>query len=88
MSGGTLTFSNMGMYPITQFSAIINPPEVCILAAGAIEEKLLLKDEHVESIPVMKITGSFDHRVVDGAYAAGFLTELKKIVEDPALALL
>ena len=87
MSGGTITLSNLGMYPITQFTAIINPPEVCILAVGAIEEKPVLADGTWRAVPVMKLTGSFDHRIVDGAYAAGFLGELKRIIENPALAL-
>lgn len=87
MSGGTITLSNLGMYPITQFTAIINPPEVCILAVGAIEEKPVLADGAWKAVPVMRMTGSFDHRIVDGAYAAGFLGELKKIIENPALAL-
>lgn len=87
MSGGTITLSNLGMYPITQFTAIINPPEVCILAVGAIEEKPVLSDGAWKAVPVMKLTGSFDHRIVDGAYAAGFLSEIKKIIENPALAL-
>lgn len=87
MSGGTITLSNLGMYPVTQFTAIINPPEVCILAVGAIEEKPVLADGAWKAVPVMKITGSFDHRIIDGAYAAGFLGELKKIIENPALAL-
>lgn len=87
MSGGTITISNLGMYPITQFNAIINPPEVCILALAAIEEKPVIEDGLLKGIPVMKITGSFDHRVIDGAYGAQFLTELKKIIENPALAL-
>ncbi len=88
MSGGTITLSNLGMYPVTQFTAIINPPQVCILAVGAIEEKVVFKEGAQKSVPVMKVTGSFDHRVIDGAYGAGFLTELKKITENPALALL
>lgn len=87
MSGGTITVSNLGMYPVTQFNAIINPPEVCILALAAMEEKPILSDGQIKSIPVMKITGSFDHRVIDGAYCAQFLTELKKIIENPTLAL-
>ncbi|MCI8580692.1 MAG: 2-oxo acid dehydrogenase subunit E2 [Dorea sp.] len=87
MSGGTITLSNLGMYPITQFTAIINPPEVCILAVGAIEEKPVFADGTWRAVPVMKLTGSFDHRIVDGAYAAGFLGELKRIIENPALAL-
>ena len=87
MSGGTITLSNLGMYPITQFTAIINPPEVCILAVGEIEEKPVFADGTWRAVPVMKLTGSFDHRIVDGAYAAGFLGELKRIIENPALAL-
>lgn len=87
MSGGTITLSNLGMYPITQFNAIINPPEVCILAVGAAEEKPEFIDGQWKPVQVMKITGSFDHRVVDGAYGAEFLTELKRIIESPALAL-
>lgn len=88
MAGGTITLSNLGMYPITQFTAIINPPEVCILAIGATEDKPVLVDGAWKTVPVMKITGSFDHRVIDGAYGAQFLAELKKIIENPALALL
>ncbi len=88
MSGGTITVSNLGMYPIKQFTAIINPPEVCILALGAIEDKPVFANGEWKTIPVMNITGSFDHRLIDGAYAAQFLTELKKIIENPALALL
>lgn len=87
MSGGTITLSNLGMYPVTQFTAIINPPEVCILAAGAITEMAAVVDGELKILPVMKVTGSFDHRVIDGAYGAGFLAELKNIIENPALAL-
>lgn len=87
MAGGTITLSNLGMYPVTEFTAIINSPEACILAVGAMEEKLILSDGACRSIPVMKVTGSFDHRLIDGAYAAGFLSKLKKLVENPALAL-
>jgi len=86
MSGGTITLSNLGMYPVTQFTAIINPPESCILAIGAIEDKPVFSDGVWRSVPVMKITGSFDHRVIDGAYGARFLTELKRMIENPALA--
>ena len=87
MSKGTITLSNLGMYPVTQFTAIINPPQVCILAVGAMEEKAVFAEGTWKSVPVMKVTGSFDHRVIDGAYAARFLAELKKITENPALAL-
>lgn len=88
MSGGTVTISNMGMYPVCQFNAVINPPEVCILAVAAVEDKPVADGAGWRSEPVMKVTGTFDHRVIDGAYAAQFLTEFKKIVENPALALL
>ena len=88
MSGGTITLSNLGMYPVTEFNAISNPPEVCILAVGAMEEKPVWEDGQWKPVPVMKITGSFDHRVIDGAYGAQFLAELKKIMENPALALM
>lgn len=88
MSGGTITLSNLGMYPVTQFDAIINPPEACILAVGAVQEKPVFENGQWRMAPYMNITGSFDHRVVDGAYGAQFLTELKKIIEDPAMALL
>ena len=88
MSGGTITLSNLGMYPVTQFDAIINPPEVCILAVGAVREKPVLEDGQWSAVPVMNLTGSFDHRVVDGAYGAQFLAELKSLIEDPAMALL
>lgn len=88
MNGGTITLSNLGMYPVTEFQAIINPPEVCILAVGSIEEKPVMIDGEWKAVPVMKITGSFDHRVIDGAYGAGFLTELKRMIETPELALL
>lgn len=87
MSGGTITLSNLGIYPVTQFTAIINPPESCILAVGAMEEKPVLTDGTWKAVPVMKLTGSFDHRIIDGAYGAGFLSELKKMIENPALAL-
>lgn len=88
MSGGTITISNLGMYPITSLQAIINPPEVCILALGAVKQKPVLVNGEWKAVQVMNITGSFDHRVIDGAYGAQFLTRLKQIIENPALALL
>lgn len=87
MSGGTITLSNLGMYPVSQFNAIINPPEVCILAVAATEDKPVFVNGEWKAVPTMKITGTFDHRVIDGAYGAEFLAELKKIIETPALAL-
>ena len=87
MSGGTITVSNLGMYPVKEFMAIINPPQVCILALGETQEKVVRRDGVFDVIHVMNITACYDHRVVDGAYGAGFLKELKAIVENPALAL-
>lgn len=88
MSGGTITLTSLGTYPICQFQAIINPPEVCIIAVGTIQEKPVFREDTWKNIQVMNITGSFDHRIIDGAYAAQFLAEFKKLVENPALALL
>ena len=87
MEGGTITLSNLGMYPVTQFNAIINPPEVCILAISATEDKPVFIDGQWKAVPTMRITGTFDHRVIDGAYGAEFMAELKQIIETPALAL-
>lgn len=88
MTGGTITISNLGMYPVTSLQAIINPPEVCILALGATKQKPVLVENEWKAVPMMNITGSFDHRVIDGAYGAQFLTKLKQLIENPALALL
>lgn len=88
MTGGTITLSSLGGYPVQQFQAIINPPESCILAVAAMEDKPVYREGEWKPVRVMKITGSFDHRIIDGAYAAQFLAELKKIIENPALALL
>ena len=87
MSGGTITLSNLGIYPVDHFMAIINPPESCILAIGQIQDKPVWEDDKWAPVPTTKVTASFDHRVIDGAYGAQFLSELKKIVENPALAL-
>ena len=87
IEGGTITLSNIGMYPIDHFSAIINPPESCILAIGQIRELPVWKDGHWIPTPTVKLTATFDHRVIDGAYGAQFLSELKKLIETPSLAL-
>jgi len=84
-TGGTITLSNMGMYPVQHFTAIINPPEVCILALGRVQEKHIVHDGNTKIAPIMTITASFDHRVIDGTYGAQFLNELKQLLEVPAL---
>ncbi|MEX2234413.1 MAG: dihydrolipoamide acetyltransferase family protein [Cyclobacteriaceae bacterium] len=83
VSGGTITLSNLGMYGMKEFTAIINQPESCILALGAIIEKPVSINRKVEVRDIMNITASFDHRVIDGAVGAAFLQEVKKTLEDP-----
>ena len=81
--GGSFTISNLGMYDITQFTAIINQPEVAILAVGKITKTPVVEEEGIKIKPIMKITLSSDHRVIDGALAAKFLKRIKEILEDP-----
>lgn len=83
MSGNTFTISNLGMFGIEEFTAIINPPDACILAVGGIIEKPIVKDGEVVPGNMMKVTLSCDHRVVDGATGAKFLNTLKDLLEDP-----
>ncbi len=85
MSGSTFTISNLGMFGIESFTAIINPPESAILAVGAIVDTMLSSGGGVEPRPMMNLTLSADHRVVDGAAAARFLAELKATLENPYL---
>lgn len=86
--GGGFTISNLGMFGIKQFSAIINPPQSCILAVGAGEQRAVVKNGKLEIATVMTCTLSVDHRSVDGSVGAEFLAAFKKRVEDPALMLL
>jgi len=88
ISGGTITLSNLGMFGINNFTAIINPPESCILAVGGIIEKPVVVDREIVIRDMMNITGSFDHRVIDGALGAAFLKRVKTILENPQLLLL
>lgn len=86
--GGTFTVSNLGMYGLYDFTAIINPPESGILAVGAIEKTpVVLDDDTIAVRPLMSLTLTYDHRVVDGAPAAEFLTRVKKYIEHPCLML-
>jgi len=86
--GGSFTVSNLGMYGISEFVAIINPPQAAILAVGGIEERAVVKDGHLIPGKTMKLTLSADHRVLDGADAAKFLKTLQKYLESPSLLLL
>ena len=82
-SGGTFTVSNLGMFGIDNFTAIINPPEAAILAVGAAFDEPVVRDGELTTRKVLKLTLTVDHRVLDGATAAAFLQDLKKILEDP-----
>lgn len=81
--GNTFTISNLGMFGVDEFTAIINPPDACILAVGGIKETVIVKDGQIQVGNIMKVTLSSDHRVVDGATAADFLRTLKGLLEDP-----
>jgi pyruvate dehydrogenase E2 component (dihydrolipoamide acetyltransferase) len=87
MSGGTFTVSNVGMYGITAFTPIINPPEAGILGVCAVEDELRLDGERVVSRKKMGLSLAFDHRIVDGADAALFLKTLRELLEAPLLIL-
>jgi pyruvate dehydrogenase E2 component (dihydrolipoamide acetyltransferase) len=81
--GNTFTISNLGMFGIEEFTAIINPPDSCILAVGGIVEKPVVKNGQIVVGNTMKVTLSCDHRVVDGALGAAFLQTFKKLLENP-----
>ncbi len=83
MSGNTFTISNLGMFGIDEFTAIINPPDACILAVGGIITKPVVKEGQIVVGNTMKVTLSCDHRVVDGATGAKFLQTLRDLLEDP-----
>jgi pyruvate dehydrogenase E2 component (dihydrolipoamide acetyltransferase) len=84
VSGGTFTVSNLGMYGVRQFTAVINPPEAAILAVGAAApEPVVTPDGEVEVHQVLRLTLSIDHRALDGATGAGFLAKLKDLLEHP-----
>jgi pyruvate dehydrogenase E2 component (dihydrolipoamide acetyltransferase) len=87
LEGGTFTISNLGMYGIDQFIAVLNPPQVAILAVGSIEERPLALDGELLVVPQMTMTLTCDHRAIDGSEGAEFLQTLKSLVETPALAL-
>ncbi len=86
-SGNTFTISNLGMMGIEEFTAIINPPDSCILAVGAIKETVVVKQGEFAVANIMKLTLSCDHRSVDGAVGAAFLQTLKQYIENPVMML-
>lgn len=88
MTGGTITLTNLGMYGVTSFTAILNRPESCILATGGIIEKPVVKDGSLAVGRVMNVTATFDHRLIDGATGAALLHDLKLLLENTELLLL
>lgn len=84
-SGGTFTVTNLGMFDVDEFTAIINPPECAILAVGKIEKTPVVRDDAVVIRPIMTMSLTYDHRVVDGAPAAQFLQRVKQILQNPYL---
>jgi pyruvate dehydrogenase E2 component (dihydrolipoamide acetyltransferase) len=87
MTGATFTISNLGTYGIREFSAIINPPQVAILAVAAAEKRAVVRGDKIVARTVLTMTLSADHRVVDGATAAEFLRTLKGLLEEPGMML-
>jgi pyruvate dehydrogenase E2 component (dihydrolipoamide acetyltransferase) len=87
LEGGTFTISNLGMYAVESFTAVVNPPQAAIVAVGATEDRVVAVDGELAVRPMLTLTATFDHRAVDGAPAAAFLQTLKESLEDPGLAL-
>jgi pyruvate dehydrogenase E2 component (dihydrolipoamide acetyltransferase) len=87
LEGGTFTISNLGMYAVESFTAVLNPPQAAIVAVGATEDKAVAVNGELAVRPMLTLTATFDHRAVDGAPAAAFLQTLKESLEDPGLAL-
>jgi pyruvate dehydrogenase E2 component (dihydrolipoamide acetyltransferase) len=85
--GNTFTISNLGMFGIDEFTAIINPPDACILAIGGIRQVPVVKNGAVVPGNMMKVTLSCDHRVVDGATGAAFLQSFRQYLENPVVLL-
>ncbi len=87
LEGGTFTISNLGMYGVEQFIAVLNPPQAAILAVGASQERPVARDGEIVVRPMMTMTLTCDHRTIDGAVAADFLQTVKDFLEEPGLAL-
>jgi pyruvate dehydrogenase E2 component (dihydrolipoamide acetyltransferase) len=87
LEGGTFTISNLGMFGVEQFTAVLNPPQVAILAVGSVKDEVVVRDGEVEIAPIVQLMLTCDHRAIDGADGARFLQALVAFVERPALAL-
>jgi len=88
LQGSSFTLSNLGMFGVRNFSAIINPPQVCILAVGAIKDRVVAVEGRIEIRPIMEMTLSCDHRVIDGLIGARFLQKIRERLEKPSLLLI
>lgn len=88
ISGGTFSISNLGMYGVDEFMAVIHPPQGAILAVGGVADQPVIRGGHLTAARIMRVTLSCDHRLLDGAYAAQFLAELKRVLENPVAMLL
>jgi len=84
---GTFTISNLGMFGVEQFVAVLNPPQVAILAVGAVRAEAVVVEGEIDVAPILRMTLTCDHRAIDGAEGADFLRTLVALVEEPALAL-
>jgi pyruvate dehydrogenase E2 component (dihydrolipoamide acetyltransferase) len=87
LEGGTFTISNLGMFGVEQFTAVLNPPQVAILAVGAVKDEPVVRDGELEVAPILRLTLTCDHRAIDGADGAQFLQTLVALIEQPTLAL-
>jgi pyruvate dehydrogenase E2 component (dihydrolipoamide acetyltransferase) len=84
VSGGTFTVSNLGMYGITSFTAVINPPQAAILSVGSVEPRAVVRDGELVARRLMRVTLACDHRILYGADAAEFLARIRELLEHPA----
>jgi len=87
LEGGTFTISNLGMFGVEQFTAVLNPPQVAILAVGSVEDEPVARDGQVVVAPIAHLVLTCDHRAIDGADGAAYLQTLVALLERPALAL-
>jgi pyruvate dehydrogenase E2 component (dihydrolipoamide acetyltransferase) len=87
LEGGTFTISNLGMFGVEQFTAVLNPPQVAILAVGAVKDEAVVRDGDLDVAPIVHLVLTCDHRAIDGADGAAFLQTLVALIEQPTLAL-